>query len=58
MKIHPSRGWALVANQNIGTIVVFSIDKSSGQLTHRQEIDGLVAPLCIQLVPACYGASL
>ena len=58
MKIHPSGGWALVANQNSGTIVVFSIDKSSGQLTHRQEIDGLVAPLCIQLVPASSGASL
>jgi 6-phosphogluconolactonase len=58
MKIHPSGDYALVANQNSGNIVVFSVDKSTGQLTQRQAVDGLTAPLCLQFVPAAGGSSL
>ena len=58
MKIHPSGDWALVANQNSGNIVVFRIHKHSGQLIYQEQVDGLVAPLCIQFVPASTAAAL
>eukprot|EP01052_Picozoa_sp_SAG31_P048583 SAG31_NODE_10227_length_1168_cov_0.697848_1_plen_343_part_10 len=41
MKIHPSGKWALVANQNSGNIVVFSINQETGQLARQQEVSGL-----------------
>ena len=58
MKIHPSGDWALVANQNSGNIVVFRIHKHSGQLIYQKQVDRLVAPLCIQFVPASTASSL
>ena len=58
MKLHPSGDFALVANQNSGNVVVFSVDKASGQLTRRHAVEGLTAPLCLQLVPVSGGSSL
>jgi 6-phosphogluconolactonase len=51
MKIHPSGEYALVANQNSGNVVVFSIEKATGQMTQRQAVGGLAAPLCLQFIP-------
>ena len=58
MKIHPSGEYALVANQQSGNVVVFGIDKPTGQLTQRQKVGGLKAPLCLQFIPAASGSSL
>jgi 6-phosphogluconolactonase len=49
--IDPTGSWLLVANQDSDKIVVFRIDRKTGELTRTGEVLQVPSPACVKFVP-------